>query len=908
MGARQVFQGGAALLALLAAVAVLVVLPASPASAAPGNDAFANAQQLTGTFGSVNGTNVLATRESGEPNPFSFVDEGSVWYRWTPANSGTVSFDTCTASYDTTIGVSTGAAVNNLTPVVSNDDSTACGEISDRSRVTFAATAGTTYRIAVAGFTEGGGTFTLAWNQVITPPGNDAFANAQAINGTTGSVNGNNAGATPQSGEPNHAGQATATTSTWYSYAPTSSGTLTVDTCTGTAFDSIIGVYTGDVVNTLTQRGFGDDECGGNARATFAVTTGTTYRIAVAGYQGASGPFTLTWNLVVPAPANDAFASAQTINGASGTVNGTTVGATFQTGELDHAGATQPNGKTVWYQYTPTSNGTLTVGTCTGTSFDSIIGVYTGTAVNSLTERASGDQDCGDGDQARATVTVTTGTPYRIAVAGYHGGAGAFTLSWAFVTTPGNDAIAGPQTINGTTGTANGTTVGATLEASEPDHFPDLLEWRSVWYSYTPATSGTLTLDTCATATDTGIAAYTGTPDDLSTPVASNDNGGGCPGGTVRARVTFAVTSGTTYRIAVVTYPGVEAGATFTLAWNLVPSGPTAPANDALANAQAINGTTGTVNGTTLGATFEGTEPDHFPDLNDSRSVWYSYTPSATGTLTLDTCITGTDTGIAVYAGTPNAASTPAASNDDEGGCPSAPYPARVSFPVTSGTSYRIAIVTFSTVPDGGPFTLRWDLDPSDPGGPTFTDVATSHPFYADIEWMAAEEISTGYQPGPTYRPGSPVTRAAMSAFMYRLAGSPSFTAPGNPTFGDVGTGHPFYAEIEWMAAEDITTGTAASPKPLYKPSAAVSRGAMSAFMYRLAGSPTFSAPGSATFGDVNASHPFYAEIEWMAAEDITTGTPGSPKPTYKPANAVSRGAMSAFMHRLADGPGVDLS
>jgi hypothetical protein len=41
-----------------------------------------------------------------------------------------------------------------------------------------------------------------------------------------------------------------------------------------------------------------------------------------------------------------------------------------------------------------------------------------------------------------------------------------------------------------------------------------------------------------------------------------------------------------------------------------------------------------------------------------------------------------------------------------------------------------------------------------------------------------------------------------------------------------------------------------------------------------------------------------------MAAEDITTGFPGG---TYKPGTDVTRQAMSAFMHRLADGPGVGI-
>jgi hypothetical protein len=41
-----------------------------------------------------------------------------------------------------------------------------------------------------------------------------------------------------------------------------------------------------------------------------------------------------------------------------------------------------------------------------------------------------------------------------------------------------------------------------------------------------------------------------------------------------------------------------------------------------------------------------------------------------------------------------------------------------------------------------------------------------------------------------------------------------------------------------------------------------------------------------------------------MAAEQISEGYEDG---TYRPSLPVSRQAMSAFMHRLADGPGVDL-
>ena len=46
------------------------------------------------------------------------------------------------------------------------------------------------------------------------------------------------------------------------------------------------------------------------------------------------------------------------------------------------------------------------------------------------------------------------------------------------------------------------------------------------------------------------------------------------------------------------------------------------------------------------------------------------------------------------------------------------------------------------------------------PYNPTFPDVPTDHPFYLEIEWLAAEGITTGYADG-LFRPASPVTRLA---------------------------------------------------------------------------------------------------------------------------------------------------
>ena len=122
--------------------------PAAP----PPNDNFANAQKLSGDSGTVTGTNVNATKETGEPTHDDNGGDSSVWYQWTPSKSGSASVDTFGSNFDTVLAVYTGSRVDALTPIVSNDDA----GIGSQSAVRFAATAGTTYYIAVDGADLGG--------------------------------------------------------------------------------------------------------------------------------------------------------------------------------------------------------------------------------------------------------------------------------------------------------------------------------------------------------------------------------------------------------------------------------------------------------------------------------------------------------------------------------------------------------------------------------------------------------------------------------------------------------------------------------------------------------------------------------------------------------------------------------
>ena len=153
-------------------------------------------------------------------------------------------------------------------------------------------------------------------------------------------------------------------------------------------------------------------------------------------------------------------------------------------------------------------------------------------------------------------------------------------------------------------------------------------------------------------------------------------------------------------------------------------------------------------------------------------------------------------------------------------------------------------------------------------------------------------------------------TRLAFQSWADLTGGNPDGNAEiflatcgaATPSFPDVGTGHPFFAEVEWLSAAGVSTGFADGT---FRPGATVSRQAMSAFMYRLAGSPPFVAPPTASFPDVSSGHPFFAEVEWLSAAGVSTGFADG---TFRPGATVSRQAMSAFMYRLAAGPGVHLN
>ncbi|WP_263457803.1 fibronectin type III domain-containing protein [Nocardioides ochotonae] len=131
------------------------------------------------------------------------------------------------------------------------------------------------------------------------------------------------------------------------------------------------------------------------------------------------------------------------------------------------------------------------------------------------------------------------------------------------------------------------------------------------------------------------------------------------------------------------------------------------PANDDVAAAEVLRGTNGTTTGNNALATRETTDPVP-PSAYGAGgfSVWYAWTPSSDGTMTVSTSggADNRDTTLAAYTGTPGALEEVAGNDDDD-----ARFHARITFEARAGTRYLLAVDGFSTAGGTGPFVLAWD-------------------------------------------------------------------------------------------------------------------------------------------------------------------------------------------------------
>jgi hypothetical protein len=126
-------------------------------------------------------------------------------------------------------------------------------------------------------------------------------------------------------------------------------------------------------------------------------------------------------------PFADNFADRGIINTASGIGSGTSVGAAKQSG--DPQPYPGPIGYTVWLTWVAPADGIAIFNTI-GSTFDTVLGIYTGTNLSSLVQVAA-DDESGGNHTSYVTFNAQAGTAYQIFVGSRNPvGGGAILLQW----------------------------------------------------------------------------------------------------------------------------------------------------------------------------------------------------------------------------------------------------------------------------------------------------------------------------------------------------------------------------------------------------------------------------------------------------------------------------------------------
>ncbi|HET6967076.1 MAG TPA: PKD domain-containing protein, partial [Ornithinibacter sp.] len=288
------------------------------------------------------------------------------------------------------------------------------------------------------------------------------------------------------------------------------------------------------------------------------------------------------------APGNDDRVNAVAVTGVGSItfaqpIVGSTLGATKEAGEPDHAG--EPGGASVWYRFVGPPSGVPVTFETVGSGFDTVLAVYRCDAWCAIAETVTSDNDSAGGGASRVSFVPAPQTGYLIAVDGVGGASGALRLT-AYLTPPANDDFAQATQITGSAGRASGLNIGATTETGEPLHdaTPQYPSHSSVWWRWTAPANGPVTFDPsqsepvcCGFGNNftPNMAIYTGVSVGSLTPVQVTR--------TALAQ-TFTATAGTTYSIATAVMTPLAPGRVV-LQWG------TTPANERPAVAAGADGT-----------------------------------------------------------------------------------------------------------------------------------------------------------------------------------------------------------------------------------------------------------------------------------------------------------------------------
>ena len=634
-------------------------------------------------------SNKLTNVGTGSPNLLLYVEAGSGTPPLAPRNVTAVAGQgTATVTWDAPTD-SGSSAIGSYTVTSSPGNQTCNWSNGPLTCTVFGLTPNSQYRFTV--------TATNAWNtsasslpsnSITVAESNDYFASAQLLPTTNGTLNDSNINATLEVNEP--ALQAFGSgggASVWYKFVAADTGTLTVDT-SGSAFDTVLTAFSGSRIDNLTSITFSDDYAGAlTSSINFTATQGTTYYLRVHSWGPGRGTIKLNWSQIVVcsrAVSGDNFCSPIVRTGNSQTTNTSNTNATLELNEPSSSLGSDSG--SLWYSYTPTADGSLTLST-TGNTIPSTVSVFLGVSFSTLFRPQGWSDVGGQNTYTSSTINVVKDATYYIRLVSFGQSRGALSLTHTFVATPVSSVPSVPRSVVAAASTRDGTI--------------------DISWGLPSSDGGNAILSYEASVTPGGQSCIVNAPT-LTCSISGLENW-------------------SAYTVSVSARNSVGRGP-FASAPNIVRPGTT---DDFFASPRLIVGLTGTSTSKTNFATAELNEPNHAGYVA-SHSVWFNYTAPASGQIEVTTAGSNFDTLLAVYTGNTLSTLTQIAANDDV----KTGQSSGVSFAAIAGQVYRIAVDGYAQLT--GNVTLNWDLQlPLPPTAPTDVRAVSSRNRQVEVSWTS---------------------------------------------------------------------------------------------------------------------------------------------------------------------------
>ncbi|MFM8358616.1 MAG: S8 family serine peptidase [Verrucomicrobiota bacterium] len=347
-------------------------------------------------------------------------------------------------------------------------------------------------------------------------PAHDRFLRPVKLAATGADILDDNTLATLEAGEPRHAGATNVSASLWYSWPAASTGPVLVDLA-GTAFDSVLAVYTGNGFSSLqTVAAVNDVGTRKSGYVQFNAVAGTTYRLVVASAGEAKGDLRLR---VIPGGVPDADLPLVSItshrSGQSVVTNRVVLAGTSIDPGANPSGieevrvsvngsqARSASGKGLW---------SLPIALRVGLNTVSVSAVDSAENVSNPT-----------------SISIDYRPPPL-----------------------GNDYYVNAVALSDTDGNLSANNTGATREPYEPPHAGSE-GGRSIWYKFRAPADGLLKVNTRGSGIDTLLAIYQGERLQRAVALAANDD---LLPGFQASEVDQAVEAGKEYHIAVDGFAG----------------------------------------------------------------------------------------------------------------------------------------------------------------------------------------------------------------------------------------------------------------------------------------------------------------------------------------------------------------